>query len=80
MKYKCDSTTGTCGECKEDDPRCFVRKEDCLKSCTAPEPPGFQGAWRGLMVKNGTKGEFEMGEYRIDFGSDHWSSNITGPN
>lgn len=45
----------------------------CNSSCGKITPSNLLGAWRGLMVKNMTKGAFEMGEFDMLFGD----SNLT---
>jgi len=45
----------------------------CNASCGKITPSNLLGAWRGLMVKNMTKGAFEMGEFDMMFGD----SNLT---
>lgn len=48
-------------------------EQACNSSCGKITPSNLLGPWRGLMVKQVTKGEFVMGEFDMMFGD----SNLT---
>ena len=65
---KCNTTSFQC----EQDQSGMIGAA-CNASCGKITPSNLLGPWRGLMVKEMTKGQFEMGEFDMLFGD----SNLT---
>lgn len=64
--YKCDPTSFKCIAC---DPRDVCEKlAVCTETCQKASPLELVGSWRGLIIKDGPKNEFDFGEEDIVFG------------
>jgi len=73
-KYKCDNETLKCTKTNDTG----SMKSACDQDCGKIVPTQLLGTWRGLMVKKGPVGMFDMGEIDMKFGDSNLT--VTYPN